>query len=350
MGNAAELERLPMTMGYFRLVLRGFGDTAERRAALLEGTGVEDEDLRSPSADISVFQQVRQIENASALWGPGWTTLRPKLWDIPAHGALGVAVVSAPTLADSLKVMQRYGHVRTPWFKISVRPHGRETLVEFRITAPIETEQWRPMMEIAFMAVRAMLDTALGRVSDEMGFHFACTMPDYADRLSTTLGGPVKFTARTNYITFPASWHTVVPEHVDSSLFAHAVAELEEVRARFEAPTSLRTQVERLLRTMPAGRLDLPSVARALGVSRRTLARRLAEADTRFRLLLDDELKARAGRLLSSREFSRPEMAEQLGYRDPTSFSRACRRWFADGAEVLPQVSRTSGKARPRPD
>jgi AraC-like DNA-binding protein len=82
------------------------------------------------------------------------------------------------------------------------------------------------------------------------------------------------------------------------------------------------------LQTMPVGRLDSPSVARALGVSRRTLARRLAETDTSFRTLLDAEIKARASRLLSSQTLSRPEMAEQLGYRDPTSFSRACRRWF----------------------
>ena len=71
-------------------------------------------------------------------------------------------------------------------------------------------------------------------------------------------------------------------------------------------------------------------VARTLGVSRRTLARRLAETDTSFRMLLDAEIKARASRLLFSGTLSRPEMAEQLGYRDPTSFSRACRRWFRD--------------------
>jgi AraC-like DNA-binding protein len=325
---ATELERLPMTMGYFRLILRGFGDSVTERAALLEGTGVDEEDLRNPAADISVFQQVRQIENASALCGPGWAISRPRLWDVPAHGALGVAVVSAPTLADSLTVLERYGHVRSPWFKVSLRPRGREMLMEIKITAPIETEQWRPMMEIAFLAIKAMLDTALGYVSNEMVFHFACPKPDYADRLAAALGSAVRFQARINCIAMPSGWSTTVPAHVDPSLYRHAIAELEEVLARLEAPTSLRAQIERFLRTMPVGRLDSPSVARALGMSRRTLARRLAETDTSFRRLLDDELKARAGRLLSSQNLSRPEMAEQLGYRDPTSFSRACRRWF----------------------
>ena len=328
MGIATELERLPMTMGYFRLILRGFGDGEAERAALLEGTGVGEADLRNPAADISVFQQVRQIENASGLCGPGWAISRPKLWDVPAHGALGVAVVSAPTLADSLNVFERFGHVRSPWFKISLRPRGSEMLMEIRITAPIETEQWRPMMEIAFLAIKAMLDTARGRTSGDMTFHFACPKPDYADRLAAVLGSAVKFQARINCIAIPRDWRDLVPAHVDPSLYRHAVAELEEVLARLEAPTNLRAQIERLLRTMPVGRLDAPSVARALGVSRRTLARRLAETGTSFRELLDTELKARAWRLLSSQNLSRPEMAEQLGYRDPTSFSRACRRWF----------------------
>src|ERR1700678_3227918 len=229
---ATELERLPMTMGYFRLILRGFGDGEAERAALLDGTGVGEADLRNPAADISVFQQIRQIENASALCGRGWAISRPKLWDVPAHGALGVAVVSAPTMADSLSVFERYGHVSALWFKVSVRPRGREMLMEIRITAPVEIEQWRPMMEIAFLAIKAMLDTALGRTSDEMIFHFACAKPDYADRLAAALGSAVKFQARTNCIAVPSDWRSIVPAHVDPSLYAHAVAELEDVRAR----------------------------------------------------------------------------------------------------------------------
>jgi AraC-like DNA-binding protein len=41
-------------------------------------------------------------------------------------------------------------------------------------------------------------------------------------------------------------------------------------------------------------------------------------------------LKSRAANLLRHAKLSRDEIAERLGYRDPTSFSRACRRWFAE--------------------
>ena len=70
MAVADTLEQLPMTMGYFRLILRNFGDTAERRAAILLGTGVTEAALVDPAADISLRQQVRQFENLNALEGP----------------------------------------------------------------------------------------------------------------------------------------------------------------------------------------------------------------------------------------------------------------------------------------
>jgi AraC-like DNA-binding protein len=68
--------------------------------------------------------------------------------------------------------------------------------------------------------------------------------------------------------------------------------------------------------------------ARELGISRRTLVRRLSDSGTSFRALLDTDLKGRAEQMLAAGKMSRREMAEALGFEDPTSFSRACRRWF----------------------
>src|SRR5437764_262994 len=106
MRNTADLERLPMTMGYFRLILRCFGDTPERRRTILAGTGVSESDLRDSSAEISLFQQVRQVENVNAACGAGWAFSQPELWNPTAHGALGVAMLSAPTLGDGLEILK----------------------------------------------------------------------------------------------------------------------------------------------------------------------------------------------------------------------------------------------------
>src|ERR1700750_2037486 len=134
-------EKLPMTMGYFRLIHRCFGAGA-RGAALLAGTGVTLRDLANPSAGISLFQQVRQVENVSALYGPGWAFSQPELWSASAHGALATAALSAPTIADSIDAIRRYGHVRAPFFRMHIR-HGRDTVsLEYEIVVPLEDAQW----------------------------------------------------------------------------------------------------------------------------------------------------------------------------------------------------------------
>jgi AraC-like DNA-binding protein len=66
----------------------------------------------------------------------------------------------------------------------------------------------------------------------------------------------------------------------------------------------------------------------SLGLSRRTLIRRLADAGLNYRELVDAELKSRAQRWLESGTLSKSEISERLGFADVTGFSRACRRWF----------------------
>src|SRR5436305_575397 len=115
------LEALPMSLGYFRLVLRCFGNTPERRAAILAGTGVTDTMLNDPSADISLFQQVRQVENLAGLFGEGWAMRSPQLWYPPSHGPLGVAAIAAPDVAGMINIITRFSFVRAPFHQVSLR-------------------------------------------------------------------------------------------------------------------------------------------------------------------------------------------------------------------------------------
>ena len=315
-----------MTMGYFRLIHRCFAGA--RSAALLEGTGVSERDLSNPSAEITLFQQVRQVENVTALHGPGWAFSQPELWSASAHGVVATAMVSAPTIGEAIDVLRRYAHVRAPFFHIASKAGRDRITLEYALTVPLTEPQWRPMMEIAFVAVRALVQASLGRAPDEMQFFFAAPRPDYDAKVRAALGAHVSYGAPVNRVTLPKAWMEIPSTGADSALHRSALSELQAALSRLDNPVDLRAQAERLLQTMPDGRLSADDVAGALGVSRRTLTRRLRDAGTQFRDLLDDEMKSRAQKLLAARTFSRDEIAERLGYRDPTSFSRACRRWF----------------------
>jgi AraC-like DNA-binding protein len=74
----------------------------------------------------------------------------------------------------------------------------------------------------------------------------------------------------------------------------------------------------------------LPSIAnaaRALGISARTLTRRLGSELTSYPALLIKRRRSAAEELSELPEMTVPEVAEALGYADPCAFHKAFKRW-----------------------
>jgi AraC-like DNA-binding protein len=322
------LQQLPMTPGYFRLVLRRFGDTAERRAAILAGTGVTEAMLLDSPADISLFQQVRQVENLVNLLGDEWALRVPELWSPTTHGPLGIAAVTAPDIGAMVGVITRFSHVRAPFHTISLRRGPTWSQMDYQLTVPLDERLWRPMIEVGFIGLRALIVSMLAAPAEEARFFFACPEPRHASAVRAILGESVAYDARRSAIRFPTAWLGVQSLFADPALHGAALGELRAAARRIRVPVGLRGRVERLLSSLPAGRLTADEVSRLTGVSRRTLVRRLAEAGIGYRALVDAELRTRAERLLKDGGMSHARIAEELGYADPTSFSRAFRRWF----------------------
>jgi AraC-like DNA-binding protein len=81
--------------------------------------------------------------------------------------------------------------------------------------------------------------------------------------------------------------------------------------------------ITRLLPTDPS----LVAVAAALGISVRTLQRRLSARGLSYRCLLDDVRRQRAEVGLRHGEERIADISRRLGYSDPAHFVRAFRRW-----------------------
>jgi AraC-like DNA-binding protein len=67
--------------------------------------------------------------------------------------------------------------------------------------------------------------------------------------------------------------------------------------------------------------------AEALGISERTLARRLREQSQTFDQLLDEVRRDRALQAVANTTASLPEIAESLGFAEASTFYRAFKRW-----------------------
>ena len=82
-----------------------------------------------------------------------------------------------------------------------------------------------------------------------------------------------------------------------------------------------------LLERMASGESPVGDVAKVLHMSRRTLQRKLAEADLTYQQLVDDTRKDLALRYIEEPGKSITEITFLLGFSGQSAFTRAFRRW-----------------------
>ncbi len=335
---------IPAPAAYMRLMFRHFGTTDDLRRRLLAGTDVDADRLARPGAEVTLFSYLTFSTNLVDVIGEDWPLRCAAIWGTPTQGALEVAVRSAATIGDAIATLARFGHVRGPHLTLRLKRDGQRTTLAIAGAAPVPERVLRPMVETAYLSGKSMIDAVLEDGHDEIVYRFKGPAPEHADRLRTALGGRVEFNRPQGEIVIPNALCDRASPYAEAALYASAIAELEQAARRITTEDTLILKVERLLKRRRTGRLTEEEAADELGLSRRTLVRRLSDSGTTFRELLDANLKARAEHLRTEGKLTRTEMAEALGFEDPTSFSRACRRWFRTQFTPRPPKWRERGR------
>jgi AraC-like DNA-binding protein len=78
---------------------------------------------------------------------------------------------------------------------------------------------------------------------------------------------------------------------------------------------------------LPAGYPGLPAVAVQVGISPRTLQRRLSENDLTFTQLVNQARVTKACQRLAQQDVRIRKIARETGFATPSSFSRAFQSW-----------------------
>ncbi|SBW85201.1 AraC family transcriptional regulator (plasmid) [Pseudomonas veronii 1YdBTEX2] len=83
-----------------------------------------------------------------------------------------------------------------------------------------------------------------------------------------------------------------------------------------------------LLERLSQGPCDMETVARWMNVSKRTLQRGLIEEGTNFKSVLDEVRQQLASYYLRHRTYNLFRISELLGFKESSSFHKACLRWY----------------------
>lgn len=137
---------------------------------------------------------------------------------------------------------------------------------------------------------------------------------------------PVELSADADVFTFPRRALDVVPAAANPAVAAFVRAHADAQLAAFE---SLAARVRAAIGDALA-RGERPTIgetARSLGISERTLRRRVGWAT-----LVDDAIRERARTLVTQTPRSLTTIALELGFSDASAFAHAYRRWFGCSA------------------
>lgn len=139
---------------------------------------------------------------------------------------------------------------------------------------------------------------------------------------------PIRYGASRNLLILkPADLDRPFPGH-NRELLEILTPALASALGELQARSSIKEQVKVVLkRSLASGRPELSDVARDLGVSDRTLQRRITVEGTSFRELLVEARQELGRQLLSDPTAEIEEVACLLGYQDASSFYRAFRYW-----------------------
>jgi AraC-like DNA-binding protein len=148
-------------------------------------------------------------------------------------------------------------------------------------------------------------------------------------KLSAFLGREIEFDARADEVTFASVVRDIPVVSADPYLNKLLVAGCEQALLR--QPSTRGTfetkVVNAIAPLLPHGTTDASEIARQLGMSQRTFARRLAFEGLTFRKLLGTLREQLALEYLADRTLPISEIAWLLGYRQVSAFTHAFKRW-----------------------
>ena len=143
------------------------------------------------------------------------------------------------------------------------------------------------------------------------------------------VGTKVEFGADTDEFSLNADVRELPLIHSDAYLNKVLLKSCETALADKKRDVNdLRTKVENAISSMlPHGTVLVEDVARSLGMSKRTLARRLSDEGLNFTEILQQLRRDLAIRYLEDRKLHVSKIAWLVGFREVSSFTHACKRW-----------------------
>ena len=294
----------------------------------LRNAGLTVKEMADQAVHVPVSNEIRFVRSIAEKIGDRNLGIRlARAYDPREIGFLYYVAASADTLGEALLRVQRYSLIANDAIVVKVEKADlvRAKVRYAAVARHLDTHQIEFWIASLLRVCRHLTTRRLNPVRIRI-MHRTGAKSREIEKL---VAAKVEIESDDDELILPsASWNYPVRSS-DPYLQRLCVQYCEEALQRRETRGSpLQVRVENAAAAlMPHGKVSLASVAAHLGMSVRTLTRRLAADQTSFAEIIRNLRLALARRYLADGELSISQIAWVLGYSEVGTFSRAFQSW-----------------------
>lgn len=246
------------------------------------------------------------------------------------YGAFGLAWKSAPNLRGSFTRSARYGHVLGNAETYSLE-QGREGWFFSLDKAGSAGTGMLLSNEASMSSVMTICQEVASQPFQQLGVYFKHGARGDQAAYEKHFGCPVHFNSGRDALLVSEASLDVPNKLGDETIARFFDQHLEAELARHAELESLDKRVRlAIAKMLSEGVPTLSTVAGSLGMSARTLQRRLSDQGKSFQQLVDQARRELSQQLLRETNYSLAEIAFLTGFAEQSGFTRAFKRWAGE--------------------
>lgn len=310
---------------------------------LLRGTGIKLHNPSGPQAYVSTPQLLDVIRRAMAISPRRHLGLRfGQAVTMTNYGLYGLTMLSAPRLRDLFDFMTRHDAASDVIVRFAFSEGPAMAAISFHPSCDrhLESDLHVFLVEYALGACLSCGRELLGSEWPISAIEMTAAKPAASTVYGDTFGCPIEYGRPVDRIRFHPSLLDFVPKQGFAPTFA-LMQGLYEGQLDPSLPSpAIEARLQAIMMERGAGSVSIEQASGWLGMSSRTLRRRLTMEGTNFRLVMNKVRMEQAAKLLLESDLPIGKIAERLGYSDTSNFRHA----FRMGMKISPSVYRATAR------
>lgn len=304
-------------------------------------TGLTVEEVRDPNTLTSVRQYLTACDNLIAAGASLDTAFEVgSRLHLSAYGMYGYALMCSPTMREFFDFAVRYHQLATPTLRLGWRLEGELAIWEF-------TEIYRDVMsnDLRNFLIRQQMMQNFTHVRDVAGADrtplraiFGLSDCGHAERDQKMLLCPCDYDQPVHELHYPASILDQAPELGNRLTRAMLEDTCDRLIGQAKMTNGVAGEVYQLVMMAPNQFPSMDAIAIQMGMTERTLRRRLKDEGRSYADIIDDVRKKLAMEYLTATRMSVDDVAWKIGFSDSSNLRRAVKRWTG---QTINQVRRT---------